>query len=32
MMAAKDREEVIDILKRCMVDKYPNIFKKEWNY
>ncbi|MBR6422037.1 phosphoenolpyruvate--protein phosphotransferase [bacterium] len=32
MMAAKDREEVIDLLKRCMVDKYPNIFKKEWNY
>ena len=32
MMAAKDREEVISLLKRCMVDKYPNIFKKEWNY
>ena len=32
MMAAKDRDEVIELLKRCMVDKYPNIFKKEWNY
>ena len=32
LLAAKDREEVLNALKRCMVDKYPNIFKKEWNY
>ena len=32
LLAAKDREEVLKALKRCMVDKYPNIFKKEWNY
>ena len=32
LLAAKDRDEVLGALKRCMVDKYPNIFKKEWNY
>jgi len=32
LLAAKDRKEVLNALKRCMVDKYPNIFKKEWNY
>lgn len=32
LLAAKDREEVLSVLKRCMIDKYPNIFKKEWNY
>ena len=32
LLNAKDRDEVIAVLKRCMIDKYPNIFKKEWNY
>ena len=32
LLNAKDRDEVIAALKRCMIDKYPNIFKKEWNY
>lgn len=31
LLAAKDREEVLKALKSCMIDKYPNIFKKEWN-
>ena len=32
LLTAKDRGEVIAVLKQCMTDKYPNIFKKEWNY
>ena len=32
LLAAKDREGVVAVLKQCMTDKYPNIFKKEWNY
>ena len=31
LLNAKDRDEVINVLKHCMIDKYPNIFKKEWN-
>ncbi|MBO4699878.1 phosphoenolpyruvate--protein phosphotransferase [bacterium] len=32
LLAAKDRDGVVAVLKQCMTDKYPNIFKKEWNY
>ena len=32
IMSAKEKKEVISILKQSMTDKYPNIFKREWNY